>query len=174
MTTKVKSDFDSKKIILIGIFVLLVFIGYQLYKRNLPPQTEMDCLNLGSNERTKLCLEMMKKEKILEDFPVNSLIVENVKGENDGYCIKLSGTIYNSSSYPATTIMLRTNFSKVMNGDAFHYEVFSPFQNIQEQIQPNSRKSFSQCMNLQTYNVVSNVKNWYFSILPNSGKIFSQ
>ncbi|KKQ74390.1 MAG: hypothetical protein US96_C0033G0007 [Candidatus Woesebacteria bacterium GW2011_GWB1_38_5b] len=170
----VKKESGFKKWVLIGIFLLLLFISYQLYNKNNAPKTEMDCLNLGSNERTKLCLELLKQEKTLEDFPLTNLTIENVKGEDADYCVQLSGTVYNSGSLPATLIAVRADFSKEMNGASFHYEVFSPFQTDSEQIQPNSRKSFSKCMNPQTYSAVKSVNQWYFSMTPYSAKILSQ
>lgn len=168
-----KKSFDFKKLTLVGIFLLLLFIAYQLYVKNKAPKTAMDCVKLGSNERTQLCLQLIKEQKTLEDFRLSSLSVENIKGEDNGSCILLSGTVYNSGSVPATFVGLRADFSKEANGASFHYEVFSPFQDDSEQIQPNSRKSFSKCMNSQTYNVVRGVKNWYFSVTAYSAKIFN-
>ncbi len=171
MIAKKKSNLERS--IFIGIIFLLLFISYQLYSKNKTPKTEMDCLKLGSNERVNLCLQFLKEGKGFEDFLLSNLNLENISGEDTGLCLKISGTIYNSGSQPATLIGLRADFSKELNGIPFHYEVFSPFQENSEQVQPNSRKSFSSCMNSQTYNAVKNVK-WYFSVAPYTAKIFNQ
>ena len=64
---------------------------------------------------------------------------------------EISGAITNNYNLPATNIMLRVNFSFKQNDKPFHYEVFAPFDNINEQVQPGSTKSFEKCMNYNLY-----------------------
>lgn len=171
MTRKKRND-NFLKYIGVGTLFVMIFIGYQLYLRNSSPKNELDCLKLGSNERTALCLQMLKKPEPIKDFPLNYLSIEDVKAEKTPYCIEVSGSIKNNhASLIANNIALRVNFSKQQYGEQFHYEVFGPLQTTGEQIQPNSKKTFTKCLNNQTYSAVKDVNKWYFSILPYSAKV---
>ena len=154
------------KYFIIGIFLLLLFIAYQLYnQKNDTPKTELDCLKLGSNERAAACIKLLSPSpKPQEDFPIFNLSVENpatnykdpypqVEGDI-GECIEVSGTITNSSSLEAQYVGLKIDFLKTKNGTPFHYEVFSPFEVSGERIQPGSSKSFSKCLRRQSLDAV--------------------
>lgn len=114
--------------------------------------------------------QVAEKEKAVP-FPVNNLIVGDISAESGDYCVKISGTITNNHNLPATNLMLRANFSSEQNGKPFHYEVFAPFDNIDEQIQPGSTKSFGKCMNYNTKAALDNIK-WWFSVAPYSAVVF--
>lgn len=170
MYKKIKDSY--LKYFVIGSFLLLLFIAYKVFlQNNRTPKTEMDCLTLGSNERSELCLKMLK-EKSYKDFPLGLLNVSNIKSENIGYCIQISGTIKNNYSKPAFAMGLKADFSREKGSESFHYEVFSPFQVETEQIQPGSSKTFSKCMNNQTFNALKGISQWHFGVIPFSAKIF--
>ena len=54
------------KYFVIGTFFLLAFIAYQLYGRNTStPQTKLDCLKLGSDDRAAACIKLLEKDKLV-------------------------------------------------------------------------------------------------------------
>ena len=163
------------KYFIIGIFFLLLFIAYQLTtQKNIVPTTELDCLKLGSDERAIACIKLLKSSKPQQEFPISSLFIENTNATNKNNCIEVSGTITNKYSMPAQNIMLRVNFVRSEAAAPFHYEVLSPFQNEGEQIQPNSSKTFTKCLSLQSKNAVKDVQNWLYTVIPYSAKIYEQ
>lgn len=163
------------KYFVISIFILLLLITYQLYQQNTDtPKTKLDCLKLGSDKRAEACLELLKQDKPQEEFPISYLSTENANATTERSCIKVSGAIKNSYSLPAQFIMIRIDFSKTQDSEPFHYEVFNPFDLEDEQLQPNSKKTFSECLRRQSYNAVKDVQNWYFSVTPYSAKIYKE
>jgi hypothetical protein len=117
----------------------------------------------------------IKNEELPEErqeFPINLLEISEIKAEDTSTGIKLSGTIKNTSGLEATEIWLRADFSKDKGGESFHYEVFYPFQTLEERVQPGSSKTFTKWVNWQTYQAVSPYKNWYFTIYPKEAKIY--
>ena len=177
-----KSDEQMKQIhnnylkyFVIGIFLLLLFIVYRLYNpESNVPKTELDCLKLGSDKRAEACLELLKQDKPPEEFPISYLTVENVDVKDTGSSIIVKGTVSNTYTQPAQNIELKIDFIKTQYGEQFHYETFSPFQSEGEQIQPNSKKTFSKYLRRQSSNAVNSVKDWYFSVTPFSAKIYEK
>lgn len=172
-------NFNDKtiKALFVGILLVLLFIAYQIYQKNSVPTSELECLKLGSNERAAACIKLIKESEPKKEpaqFQTDNLIISNLTGTDTDYCIELSGSIKNTSTTIASNIALRADFTKTEGGPSFHYEVFSPFANAQEQIQPGSTKTFTRCLNRQTYDAVSKIKKWYFSVSPYSAIIFSK
>lgn len=169
-----KTDHLSLKLILTGIFILLLLIAFRIYSNNKQPVTEMDCLKLGSDARATACINLLKQQSVTtvpeKDFPINYLQVENASASQKDYCIEVSGTVYNSYSKQAKDVFLKIDFSKNKNEAPFHYQTFYPFDIKGERVQPNSRKTFTECLSTQTFDAVKNLKNWYFSITPYSAK----
>mgnify|MGYP001603403246 CR=1 FL=1 len=165
-------SFLSKVHPLVYIAVILLFIAYRLYNpASDTPKTELDCLKLGSDQRAKECLELIRTPK---DFPIFSLSLENINATTKNYCIEVSGTVKNSHSVPAQYILLRIDFTETQYGEPFHYETFSPFDSKGEQLQPNSKKTFAKCLRSQTFDAVKTVKDWYYSVTPFSAKIYER
>lgn len=163
------------KYFVIGIFFLLLFIAYRLYNpESNAPKTELDCLKLGSDKRAEACLKLLKQDKPQEEFPISYLSTEDTNATTERFCIKISGAVKNSYSLPAQFIMLRVDFSKTQDSEPFHYEVFSPFDSEGEQLQPNSKKTFSECLGRQSYDAVEDVQNWLFSVTPYSAKVYKE
>lgn len=172
------------KYLIIGIFLLLLFISYQLYNLNnnkiktipekITSQAYMDCLKLGSDARAKACIKLITTPKIQIDFPLSKLTIENQKASKAFSCIEISGTLKNNYVVPVYQINLKISFSSTKGEQSFHYEVFTPFSDENMQIQPNSKKSFSKCLGYQTYDVLKNMKNWYFTIQPYKAKIYEK
>lgn len=104
-------------------------------------------------------------------FPVYNLIVGKLQSSTELSCIKVSGTIANNHSFAATNIMLRVDFSSEKDGAPFHYEVFKPFINFSEQVQPGSTKSFETCMNRNTTTALKD-KTWWFTVTPYEADVF--
>lgn len=174
------------KYLIIGIFVLLLFISYQLYNLNLNKQkinskddksyneAYMDCLKLGSDARAKACLKLIVTPITQKNFPLSKLTLESQKATKTFSCIEISGTLKNNYDLPVYQINLKISFSNSKGEQSFHYEVFNPFSDDNMQIQPNSMKSFSKCLSYQTYDVLKNMKNWFFTIQPYSAAIFEK
>jgi len=171
------------KYLLLGIFLLLLFIAYQLYTLNnqkktaqeiTPNQAYMDCLKLGSDERAKACIKLITTPKIQKDFPLLKLAIESHKASQTFSCIEISGTLENNYYLPVYKIKLKISFSETKGEQPFHYEVFTPFSNENIQIQPNSKKSFSECLSYQTYDVLKYMKSWYYFVQPYSAKIYEE
>lgn len=168
-------SYRSLKYFVIGIFILLLLITYQLYRQNSDtPKTELDCLKLGSDKRAEACLELLKSPQNQEDFPIDYLTVDNIDSKDSGYRIKVTGTVTNSYNQPANYIKLRVDFIKTQDDKSFHYEVFSPFENEDEQVQPSSKKVFTKYLRDQSYNAVKDVQDWTFTITPFSAKIYKE
>ena len=70
--------------------------------------------------------------------------------------------------------MLRIDFSKEKGEEPFHYEVFAPFRQLSERIQPNSSKTYTKCLNSQTYNAVKDINNWYFSVQAYEARVYEE
>lgn len=171
-----KSQDKSVKVILGLIVLLLVYIAYKLFTGS-SPTTELDCLKLGSNERAAACIRLIKENepKISQkSFPLGNLILSDVQAQNTNYCINVSGSIKNTSDVEASDIMLRIDFSKVKNEQSFHYEIFSPFQLAGERVQPQSSKSFSTCLRSQSFNIMNNLRNWYFGVSVFSANVYNK
>ena len=138
----------------------------------------MDCLKLGSDARATACINLLKQQSVTtvpeKDFPKDYLQIENVSASQKDYCIEVSGTVYNSYSKEAKDVVLRIDFSKNKNETPFHYQTFLPFDIKGERVQPNSKKTFTECLSTQTFDAVKNLKNWYFSIAPYSAVIFEE
>mgnify|MGYP001612845385 FL=1 len=162
------------KYFVIGIFILLLLITYQLYKRNADiPKTEFDCLKLGSDKRAEACLKLLESPGNQEDFPIDYLAVDNIDSEYIGNCLKVTGTVTNSYNQPADHINLRVDFIKTQDDKSFHYEVFSPFGEL-GQVQPSSTKTFTTCLRSQSMDAIKNVQDWSYTIIPFSAKIYKK
>lgn len=167
---KSKKTFSSRFVL--GLILLFIIVLYLVYNKNSSTRSEIDCLKLGSDKRAAECLRIIReKEALRADFPNSYLLVENVDAENNGYCIKVTGTVSNTYTVAAESVMLKISFSNTQNAEPFHYEVFSPYDLANEQIQPNDKKSFSTCLRNQSFKILNNINNWFFSIAPYSAKI---
>lgn len=174
-TGLLRSNKDIVKYFVVGIFLLLLLIAYKLYFQKPDAlMTKLDCLKLGSDKRAEACLDLLKQDNPQEEFPISYLSTENTNAATERFCIKVSGAIENSYSLPAQFIKIRIDFSKTQDSEPFHYEVFSPFDSEGEQLQPNSKKTFSECLRRQSYDAVKDVQNWYFSVTPYSAKIYKE
>lgn len=159
-------------ILLIGCLLMLTVIAFLLFNRNSSASvTELDCLKLGSDARAEACLKLLKEDKVKQDFPTDLLQLEGVTAQDTGSCIQVSGSIVNTSDTPVTDIQLRIDFSKEQDDQTFHYEVFSPFSSTYEQIQPGSPKTFVKCLRWETYEVISLVDQWLFSVYPFKARV---
>lgn len=114
------------------------------------------------------------------DFPLTNLTVSNLESvanngmNDDTSCYgrtSISGTITNNDFRVATRIGLRANFSAKKDSAPFHYVVFSAFDSPDTQIQPNSSKSFSSCLDTDSSNILKN-KQWWFNVEPFSAKVY--
>lgn len=175
MSNLIKTGKNSHmKFFIIGIFILLLLITYQLYKRDASaPKTEFDCLKLGSDKRAEACLKLLESTQKQEEFPIDYLTVDNIDSKYIGNCLQVTGTVTNSYNQPADYIQLRVDFIKTKDDGSFHYEVLSPFGEL-EQVQPSSKKVFTTCLRSQSVDAVENVQNWSFTIIPFSAKIYKK
>lgn len=160
LLTMIKSK-NSTTLLLGGIFLILLFIGSQIYDRSSNPVSELDCLKLGSDERAAACIKLIRDNKKLSDFPLDQLEIKDLRLKRETTYNEISGTIKNLSDFEATEIMLRVDFMKDENGESFHYEVYSPFKEFSERVQPHSSKTYTTLLSNQTFNAIENLDAYY-------------
>ena len=171
----------SNKFIYLAILIIAIFVGLYLINSNryylqssgkntykIDRWTGRTWIVTAYGE--KEVQQVTEKEEVVS-FPIDNLVVGDINAEDGNVCVKISGTITNNYNLPATNIMLRVDFSSEQRGKPFHYEVFAPFNNIDEQIQPGSTKSFGKCMNYNTETALDNI-TWWFSVVPYSAVVF--
>lgn len=172
----------------VGVIILSLFcIAFIVYKFNIPIPFRYEFKGTSQGYIYKIdrftgkswivgptgekLIKEPQKEPELQPFPINSLQVLDQKATITNMCVELSGTVKNNSGLTASYVQLRVNFSKEKQGEPFHYEVFSPFKTVADQIQPYSSKSFTKCASFETYQILKDYKNWLFSIFPFEAKI---
>ena len=150
---KLSNKFQN--IILIGILIAIIFAGYQLFLSNSSPSTKMDCLKLGSDTRAKACLELLASPSSKNNFPIEQLNLENIESYGDPVT-RIRGTVHNNYNLLVKNVKLKVDFYKGDEQNSFHYEVFSPFNSQDEEVQPNSKKSFDKFLHSTTRDIISN------------------